>query len=223
MNIGTHLVNNLLRLAGHCRSVTALGLTDGCFVRPDDVIASPVGMGMICGERLTALLHFDHNVTATLVQQRFPVVDSTAYGIEVLGTEGRLFWKSSGAWILPTPHFVPDGTHDRWTPLALTLPEGYDPESRADVSDYAYVDEYVRALDDDRDHECSGIEGRHVMEALMGILESAAYGRRVILPQEDRSHPLMRWRSEHGLGEVAPAPRDYRQWLESEDQRLGRE
>jgi predicted dehydrogenase len=223
MNIGTHLVNNLIGLAGHCRSVTALALTDGCPVGPEDILPSPAGMGTICGERITALLHFDKNVTGTLIQHRYPVVDNTAYGMEVFGTEGRMFWKTTGAWLLPTPHYVPDGVHDRWEALPLAYPDTYDPAGKADAADYAYADEYVKALDEGREHECSGIEGRHVMEVLMGVFEAAAYGRRVTLPQEDRQHPLLRWRNEHGLEAPAPMPRDYREWLEAEDHRLGRD
>jgi len=222
MNIGTHLVNNLLHLAGHCRSVSAMALTDGRPVEPEDVLSSPGGMGTICGERITATLHFDKNVTGTLIHHRFSQVDSTAYGIEIMGTDGRLFWKSGEAWHLPNPHFVPDGANDQWVALPLSYLDGFDPDGAANEADYAFVDEFVQALDEKREHLCSGVAGRHVMEVLMGIFESAAYGQRVLLPQEDRHHPLLRWRQEHGLDDPEPLPRDLFSWLELEDQRLGR-
>ena len=57
----------------------------------------------------------------------------------------------------------------------------------------------------------------------MGLFESAAYGRRVELPQEDRSHPLLRWRREHGLDDPGPVPRDYGEWLAAEDDRIAAE
>jgi predicted dehydrogenase len=38
MNIGTHLINNVIKFGGHCRSVTAVGLTDGRRVTVEDVI-----------------------------------------------------------------------------------------------------------------------------------------------------------------------------------------
>ena len=79
---------------------------------------------------------------------------------------------------------------------------------------------YVSALDEGRDHECSGTVGLHVVEIMMGLFESAAYGRRVDLPQQDRSQPLLRWRREHGLGNPEPLPRDYQEWLDIEDKRL---
>jgi len=56
----------------------------------------------------------------------------------------------------------------------------------------------------------------------MGIFESAAYGKRVDLPQKCREHPLLRWRSEQGLAAPEKMPRPYNEWLEAEDRRLGR-
>jgi predicted dehydrogenase len=204
------------------RSVTATAVTDGRPIIPDDVLPSPNGMGTIAGERITALLQFDHAVSGVLLQHRLPKVDGAAYGFELLGTEGRLFWKSDSAWLLPTPHLIPDGEHDRWERLEPIVPETWDPSKRASLDDYCFVDEYVKALDEGRDHECSGAEGRHVMEVMMAIFESAAYGRCVDLPQAQRDHPLLRWRSEHSLPAPTDAPRDYTEWIKLEDRRLNR-
>jgi predicted dehydrogenase len=222
MNIGTHAVNAMLRVTGPCRSVSALALTGGHRVTPEDVIPAAGGMGTVLGERITAMLEFDNNVSATLLQQRFPIVDSTAYGVEVYGTEGRLLWKTTGAWWLPTPHFLPDGERDCWEQLPLVPATEYDPECSASPEEFNYVDEYVNALDEGREHECSGIQGRHVIEILMAVLEAGAYGTRVDLPQENRTHPLLRWRKENGLDAPEAMSRDYRTWLDEEDKRLGR-
>ncbi|MDP6777292.1 MAG: Gfo/Idh/MocA family oxidoreductase [Candidatus Latescibacteria bacterium] len=222
MNIGTHALNAMLELTGPCRRVTASALTDGHPVTPDDVVPSPSGMGTIAGEHITATLEFTGGVTATLLQHRFGVVDSAAYGIEVFGSGGRLFWRGGGAWLLPTPHFVPDQTDADWEDLDLALPEHFDPEGRANEADYAFADDYVCALDEDREHSCSGPAALHVLEILMGIFESAAYGRPVELPQSGRDHPLLRWRAEAGLGPPGEMPRPYGDWLAAEDSRLGR-
>jgi predicted dehydrogenase len=220
MNIGTHLVNNMLGIAGHVRSVTAVATTCGRPITPHDVLPSPSGMGIIAGENITATLSFSGDVTATLLLERFEVSNSpsSAYGMELIGTEGRLFWKTHGVWVLPHPHFTPsDGTAHGlagWAPVPLVehatsqLPAGpgQPVKVEADESDFGFADEFVRALDEQRrqrqhsgaagggaaaSHECSGEEATRVMEVLMGVFESAAYQRTVHLPQADRGHPLV--------------------------------
>ena len=218
MNIGTHMTNAMLAVAGPVRSVQATALTDGRPIGPEDVVPSPSGMGYIAGEHVTAALTFASGITATLLQHRFPTVDSTAYMMEIYGSEGRLYWKSGNPWFLPEPHLAPG--KGQWQPLESIVPEHFDPEGSAAEEDYGFVDEYVRALDQGDEHASSGAEGRHVLEVLMGIFESGAYGRRVELPQADRAHPLLRWREEAGLGLPEAMPRSYGEWLEAEDRRL---
>ena len=171
MNIGTHVINNILRFGGKCRSVVTQATVGGRAIGHDDVLPSPAGMGTVTGEYVTATLQFDGNVTGTLIQHRFPKVDTDAYVMELYGTEGRLFWSElKGSWWLPTPHFVPDGTHDQWQALASIYPEHFDRDKGANADDYCFVDEYVNALDENREHESNGEEGRHVIEILMGNL-----------------------------------------------------
>ncbi len=221
MNIGTHVVNNMLRFGGHCKSVVTQATAGGRELIPEDVLTSPAGMGTVTGEYTTSTLQFKGNVTGTLIQQRFPIVSSDAYVLELYGSEGRLFWSElKGAWWLPNPHFVPDGTLDQWERLTPIYPDHFDKDNGADADDYCMVDEYVEALDENREHECSGEEGRHVMEILMGVFESAVYGTRVELPQKNREHPLIRWREENSLGPLKEMPRDYSSWLSMEDERL---
>ena len=225
MNIGTHQLNNMLKFAGHCHSVSAVALTDGHPITPEDVVPSPLGMGTIAGESITATLHFDNGVTANLLQHRFPA--GTNPVMEIVGTEGKLFGSAcllikGGAWRLSQPVYIPEGKPDQWEPLEPVYPEHYDHSSPAKLDDYWFVEEYVSALDQDRDHECSGAEGHHILGIMMGIFESAAYGKRIDLPQKCLEHPLLRWRREQGLAPPEPMPRDYNEWLAAEDQRLGR-
>ena len=222
MNIGTHLLNNVLKFAGHCRSVSAVALTGGHPITPEDVVIAPSGKGTVAGEHIAAVLHFDDGVTATLVHRRFPKPGYPGSVLEVLGTEGRLVWQMGAAWWQSTPHYLPDGEHDKWERLEPVCPDHYEPNRGVSQGDYWFAEEYVQALDEGRDHECSGSEARHVVEILMGVLESAAYGKRIDLPQERRDHPLLRWRKEHQLGELPAGPRPYAEWLAQEDQRLGR-
>ena len=222
LNVSGHLLSHMRKFTGRARSMVATALTDGHPVTPADVVPAPSGMGTIAGETITAALHFDGDVVANILQYRLPKVSRAGHALELYGTEGRLLW-SVDAWWLPQPHYVPGGEHDRWELLEPGYPEHYDPDSGAYTSDYWYVDEYVRALDENRDHTCSGDEGRHELEIIMGIFESAVFGKRVELPQSRRDHPLLRWRREAGLDDPPPMPRPYYEWLEAEDRRLGRD
>ena len=209
MNIGCHVINAMLEVAGHCRGLVAGSLANGRPITPEDVLPSPLGMGTIAGEHITALLEFGEGVTASLEQHRFAVVDATAMGFELLGDEGRLFWHQSGCFHYPRPHLLPGDSG--WRSLDLDLPAGI--ESKA-VDEYCYVDDYVNALDSGGQHRSSGFEALHVVEIMMGIFESSAYGRAVQLPQKARDHPLLRWRKEAGLPEPGELPRPYDEWLE---------
>lgn len=222
MNIATHKVNTMLKFCGHVRSVTAVATTDGHLVRPEDAVTSPLGMGTVTGEYITATLQFDDDVTGGLLQHRLPQNDTNLSAIELFGTEGRMIVRWEAAWILPHPHYIPGDGKDVWEAIDPIVPDGFEPHDDLRLEEFCYVDEYVKALDEGRSHECSGAEGLHVLEVLMGVFESAAYGKRVELPQESRRHPLLRWRRENGLGEPDPVRRDFREWYEDEDRRLGR-
>ena len=222
LNVGGHGLGDMTQLAGQARSVVARALTDGHPVTPADVVPSPSGMGTIAGENITASLDFDGSVFANILQDRRPAVHRSGHVLELYGTEGRLL-RCGRLWWLPHPHFVPDGEQDRWQPLEPVNLEHFDPSSEADPSDYWFVEEYVRALDENRDHALSGDEGRHEVEIILGIFESAVSGKRVELPQSRRDHPLLRWRREAGLDDPSPMPRPYYEWLEAEDRRLGRD
>ncbi len=223
VTIGTHSLNSMTRLAGRCRRVYATATRDGRPIGPGDVLWSPLGMGVIAGDSITAQLEFDGGVTATLLHQRMPVAGSMRRTLEVFGTDGRLLFNpTSGAWLLESPWLLPDGEHDAWRPIEAEVPEGFDPDEAAALDEYWFVEEFVGALDEGREHEASAAEATHALEIILGAFESAAYGRAVSLPQADRSHPLLRWRAEAGLGGPVPAPRPYREWLDAEDGRTGR-
>lgn len=228
MEIGTHLLTHMIKFGGHCQSVTAHATTRGRPISPHDVLPAPRGNGTIAGDHVTASLQFANGVTGTLLQHRFDQIQLDAHVVELYGSEGRLLWHPQGAWWLPNPHVLPANDLDQWQALQPIYAESFEQvadkipgQSKMTEGDYWFVDEYVRALDEGREHECSGTEGRHVIEIIMGIFESAAYATRVELPQVDRQHPLTRWRQEAGLGAPEPMPMVDAEWLEEEERRLG--
>lgn len=227
MEIGTHVLTHMIKYGGHARSVTAHATVRGRPITPNDVLPAPRGNGTIVGDKITATFQFDNGVTGTLLQHRFDKLNLNAHVVELYGTEGRLLWHPDGSWWLPNPHVLPVNSLDQWQALDPIYPESFAavresiPTGGQVEGDYWFVEEYVRALDEGRAHECSGEEGRHVIELISGIFESAAYGTRVDLPQANRRHPLLRWREEAGLGPLPKMPMTDPEWLAEEERLLG--
>ena len=222
MNIGCHLLTGAQAFLGRCRRVTASLRTDGRPITPDDVVPSPNGMGTVAGERVSAELEFASGVNLTLMHDRLPTVSGGSMGVELMGTEGRILLQHGVAWHVATPFPRPRQGPDHWTEIENALGGGDDTPELRHGMELAFVEEYVRALDADGEHEASGEVGTHSLEMIMAAFESAAYARPVELPQQRRDHPLLRWRAEHGLGPPPAAPRPYAEWLAQEDRRLGR-
>lgn len=229
-NIGTHLLNHLFALAGHVRIVSGHVLTDGRDITPEDVLQAPMGMGIMAGENITALLEFANGTCATLLQHRFDSIDLGAHVVEVYGSAGRLLWRPHESFWLSTPDIPPGPYRDilpqdnaHWEPLPPLMPELWRSDMACELNEFKYVDEYVKALDEGRSHPCSGEEGRHVLEVINAIYWSAIEGTRVALADMPRNHPLTQFRLDQGLkAEPDYGPRPYLEWLAAEDKRLGR-
>ncbi|MDE2815440.1 MAG: hypothetical protein OXM03_05140 [Chloroflexota bacterium] len=88
--------------------------------------------------------------------------------------------------MLETAWTLPDGKHDAWQPLEAETPARFDPNGGADLNDYRFVEKFVAALDDGRDHETSDAEATRTLEIIMGSFESPAYGHNMFSPAIER-------------------------------------
>ena len=166
MEIGTHVLTHVIKYGGHCQSVTAHATTRGRPITPQEVLPAPRGNGIIAGDHVTATLQFANGVTGTLLQHQFKKIELDAHVVELYGTEGRLMWHPRGAWWLPNPHVPPTNERDGWEVLTPIYADSFAQAVETtpgninlNEGDYWFVDEYVRALDEGREHECSGCRG----------------------------------------------------------------
>ncbi len=85
------------------------------------------------------------------------------------------------------------------------------------------AEETVRVLDEGREHECSGHEGRAVMEMMDGAWLSHFRGTRVDFPLERGHHPLRDALAAQGLPDPDPDRSNlrYGDWLPGELERIG--
>ena len=166
------------------------------------MIAGSYGFGWITGENISAIYDFDGGPTVFAEFHRRSQSESGWVHIKIYGEDGalclynqrQLFIRRSRDWDVGDANWetyeLPDA--DRYL-------HGYDYFEHAG-GDLWMAEETVRALDEGRPHQCSGHEGRGVMDMMYGAWESHFTGRRVDLPMPRGYHPLLRARELAGLG-----------------------
>jgi predicted dehydrogenase len=235
MDMGTHLFNDTRLYAGPARSVIALCTTAGRPTSPEDVIIGPSASGWIAGENISAIYEFKGGLTAFAELHRRREFGWTL--IKIYGSDGALCLHNSGRGYL----YIRRGRDDRFTrtdeynwesyELSDTDRILYGVDYHADhrdeplfrAGDLWMNEETVRALDEDRPHECSGEEALGVLDMMIGAWESHFTGRRVDLPMTRDYHPLLKVRADAGLGELDPEPGNlnYVEWLPQALRRTG--
>lgn len=218
---GCHALALMSTIVGPARAVSAHMQTAGHRTTVDEVFPAPYGYGLIAGEHLTCLYEMEDAVYLIDEDHYRPKVDASTDRVEFVGTEGALAldYAESGRVRLrhsKTPHWGPAQTE--WNEIRLTEMEStipglgvLDPTERG--VDVWLVEEWVRALDEGRDHVVNAEVGANTMEMIHGAFASHAEGRRIDLPQVDRSHPLERWLAREGRPTPPAAPADYKEWI----------
>ena len=231
LNIETHVLNATRRFAGEVHSVMAMCQTGGRPTRVDDIVEGPNGFGLIAGEDISAMYAFANGLNVFAEVHHRSVPSDGWIHIKIYGEEGaiclfnarELFVRHQRDAVVGD---VPWEKHE----LADTdrYLHGYDYYGEfpgvQDADDFWMVEETVRMLDEDREHECDGHEGRAVMEMMEGTWQSHFAGRRVEFPLTQREHPLHRERVAAGLPVSDPdrAKLRYAEWLPGERERIAR-
>jgi predicted dehydrogenase len=217
---GCHAIALAISVVGPARAVSAHMTTAGRPTTVDDVYQGPYGYGITAGQNLTCL--YDLASGAYLINEDHyrPEVDSSTIRFEVVGTEGALALDHAiprAVYHTTSPHWHPVRTEWREVPLSAEerTAGGHDfEEPEVAGMDLWMCEEWVRALDEGRDHVINAAVGANTMEMIHGAYASAAEGRRIELPQMDRDHPLERWLAREGRPMPAAAPPDYKEWIE---------
>ena len=211
MEMGTHLYD-WVRLYGgdvewaHAHLLQADGRETGVgdIKHTQEVHPADRDAGLVLGERCCAAFRFKSGVHAEVDFIGQPETNDRTYGIDLIGTEGRIAVRESVA----TSMFVHRGQHmapdQPWERVHLVEE---DRDETGAVRDQAekrlllqrlMLRDLIAAIEEDRDPRASGRDGRDCLEMIHATWESHRQGRRVVLPLTPREHPLERWRREEG-------------------------
>ncbi len=198
MNMGSHLFDAMRILFGDVEWVWAHLRKNGRPVSAEDI--EPVGhrgTGYTVGETGTIHLQFRNGVTG--IAEWVTGFEQTRFGLEIVGSEGRLALKSpvEDLYHYPAPVYGPT-EWNAWQKIELTPEEN--------PYDYPNGSRATRMLLEMLAHIEGGAEpsscGREAVKAIEIIMAAHEANRRcctVNLPLADRRHPLKVWRQEAGL------------------------
>ena len=143
---------------------------------------------------------FKNGIHADVQVLAQPQTNDNAYGIDIIGTEGRIAIRES----VGTTMFIHRGQHQTpaqaWEPVHL--PDEYTDEKgkqRDKGSTRLFLQrlmlrDLISAIEEDREPFASGKDGRDCLEMIHATWESHRQKGRVSMPLTPRAHPLERWR-----------------------------
>ena len=212
MEMGTHLYDWLRLFGGDVEWAHAhLVQMDGRESTVDDIKHTQEvhphdrDAGLVLGERGHASFRFKNGIHADVQFLAQPQTNDNAYGIDIIGTEGRIAIRES----VGTTMFIHKGQHktpaEAWEPVQLAsedLDEQGNPRDKASIRlllQRLMLRDLVEAIEKDRDPFASGRDGRDCLEMIHATWESHRQKTRVPMPLTPREHPLERWKREEGI------------------------
>jgi len=225
METGTHILDQMRNFGGPVDWIQARVTVRGRDAQPGDVAQAPRGLGLVAGDTVTAYYAFQNGLYGIGEFFHRAKIDSRAYAVDLIGTEGMLCLRSGGGagiYLQRDPVWHPV-IGAPWEEVLLAE-EDYRLPGTDHVSRNAEVwlaHEMAQALREDREHDCSGDAGRQVLEWIQAGYASHVAGARVSLPLAERRHPLALWCEQAGRPVPEFCVLTDAEFLAAEAERLG--
>ena len=209
MEMGTHLYDWVRLFGGDVEWTHAhLVQMDGRESTIDDikhtqeVHPNDRDAGLVLGERGHVSFRFKNGIHADVQFLAQPQTNDNAYGIDIIGTEGRIAIRES----VGTTMFIHREQHQTpaqpWEPVHLSDEDvdeqgkQQDKGSRRLFLQRLMIRDLIAAIEEDREPFASGKDGRDCLEMIHATWESQRHKGRVYMPLTPRDHPLERWQKD---------------------------
>jgi len=189
-NNGSHLFDATRIFGEDAEWVWASVTQDGKDITADDVKwadrkATSQKEALVAGDRVSAVISFRNGGRGYFESGR------GIYGVELIGTKGRLVCVDSNAGPYPYPLAIwtLNNSPGEWTPIEV-------PDDELNQNGLGrwlcarMITELIHSIEEGDEHPSSGYQGRAALELIMAIYESQKQGTKVSLPLENREHPL---------------------------------
>ncbi len=185
---GAHIFDLLRLFAGEATEVRARIRQDGRDITRADVRAGVYDkqIGPVAGDDVEAWFNMSTGVEVHYTSRRENPPPAGAYSLEFVGSKGSV------RMALGYDPKITVRLDDQWRPLPDNPAEKLSKEARGrDGANARVVDDWLSAIAEDREPECSGTCGMKFVEMVHAVYAAALLRQTVKLPLKDRRHPLL--------------------------------
>jgi predicted dehydrogenase len=187
--LGTHLFDLMRLFAGDPLWCSARILQSGKEVTINDARKATEGIGPIIGDDIEAQFAFGKGVTGSFTSRGKARQVAGDWGLYLVGTKGVI---RVLAGVVPSVYLRQTNSRtDEWRPLEGDPTANWSAEQRAfGAANRRMLDDWLAAIDENREPVCSGYNGMKAVEMCMGVFEAGLSRGRVTFPLKNRKHPL---------------------------------
>ena len=193
--LGTHLFDMMRLFAGDVRWCSARILQDGVEVTRAQVRKPTEGIGPIVGNDIVAQFEFTRGVLGSFTSRARNRDIAGHWGLHLIGTKGVVRVMADAVptiWALKSGEPSENGRSDQWPRLEgdPTLTWGKDEKAFGNAN-RRLLDDWLAAIENNREPACSGYNATKAVEMCMGVFEAGLSRGRVNFPLKNRKHPLI--------------------------------
>jgi predicted dehydrogenase len=193
--LGSHVFNLMQYFGGEPNWCFATVMQGEQPVTKADVKPGAEGIGPLAGDNLAAMYGFDGGATGYFGSRRDMGAGGSRFGLQIYGSKGIveiLTGHLPAAWFVADPNWSAGRSKATWQPITsagIGKPEPLK-EGGLDAGNVLAVADLLKAIEDDRQPECSIYEARTTIEMIAGVFDSHRQKRPVNIPLENRKNPL---------------------------------
>lgn len=183
--LGCHQFNLLRFFFGQPQWMWSRIRQSGRELASGDVHEASEPVGPVAGDEIFGFYQFPGNLNA-IYQSRCNPSDGgpSPYGIEIVGSRGRIAFDNNRAVIHRGGAWAPWSTLANWTDLALGA------FSLRDIGNRNAIVDLLMAIEKDQEPACDAKSVTTAMEMIFATYHSQIQGRRISFPLAQREHPL---------------------------------
>jgi predicted dehydrogenase len=195
MVLGTHVMDLMRFFAGDVQWCFAQVREGGKPVTRKEVRDGAEGIGLLAGDEIHTMYHFDSTTTGYFSTQRAKNGVAKRYGLHVYGSKGILTLTMGALgeiWFVEDPSWQPGRSKAQWKRISsrgVGQAESLR-ERNHSLGNRMIALDLIRAIETDTQPKGSAYDGRAALEMILAVYESHRLKRPVALPLKNRKHPL---------------------------------